>query len=102
MILMRGTLSIKPKMRARALVGIRKVMHASAEEAGVIAYQMSVDVDNPDKLYFMEVYQDEASLNAHAKSAHARDFMASTMPLMDLSEAILLIGEMLPYKLQTS
>lgn len=56
--------------RAAALQAAKELVAASLSDKGCIAYDVFESVTRPDVLMICETWADEASLDAHQKSAH--------------------------------
>ncbi|MDW3682765.1 putative quinol monooxygenase [Cupriavidus sp. CV2] len=56
----------------------RKNIEASVrDEPGVLLMYCAVDKDDPNKLYVVEVYRDQAAYQAHVESAHFKAFLGA-------------------------
>ena len=55
----------------------RVMAAATLKEPGCIDYCFAVDITNATRIRVFEVWQDQAALDAHMKSAHMIAFMAA-------------------------
>jgi quinol monooxygenase YgiN len=54
---------------------------ASRSEAGNISYDFYEDVADPAKFTFIEVWKDQAAIEAHNASSHFQEFVEKAGPL---------------------
>lgn len=54
------------------------VENTRTKDAGCIRYDLLQDIKNPQILTMVEEWEDQDSLNAHMKSSHFKEVMAST------------------------
>ncbi len=72
MILVIGRVTAKPDTFDEMLRVSRAHVHRSRTEPGCISHDVSVDVDNPLTLHFIERWADEAALKAHFRVKESR------------------------------
>lgn len=53
------------------------------EEEGVLRYALHRDTANPNRLVMIEVYDDQAALEAHGKTPHLQELMGALKGLLD-------------------
>ena len=70
MIVLHAVFPIDPAERERALALFAELVEASNEEPGVIDYRAAADLEDPNVIRFVEVYEDEAATEAHRNTAH--------------------------------
>ncbi len=58
----------------------REMVAETLKEAGCIDYDLAVDIANAARIRVFEVWQDQASMDAHMQSAHMARFMAALDP----------------------
>lgn len=93
MILVLGAVVVSPGKRDEALTLAREHVLRSRAEPGCVEHGVSIDVDNPDRLVFVERWESPAALQAHfavpASRAFAREIasLASEPVTMSLFEA---------------
>ena len=65
------TVHIKPEMQAKFLEVIRHdAAHSEQDEPGCLRFDVIQDAQDPNTIYFYEVYRDEAALAAHRAAPH--------------------------------
>jgi quinol monooxygenase YgiN len=70
------TIDLLPGMRDQVLAQAPTAQAATRAEAGCIAYDFYTCTDNPDRLVFVEVWQDEAAHAFHMTQDHTKRFIA--------------------------
>jgi quinol monooxygenase YgiN len=55
--------------RDEALATLGKLVAATEDEPGTVQYLMHTEVENPDVIWFYELYADQAAFEAHSGSA---------------------------------
>ncbi len=78
-VIVAGTVPINPEMRDVAVSAIRKCVAETKKEAGCRAYEFTVDLNDANLFHLYELWDDDASLEAHMKLAHTVELLA-TMP----------------------
>ncbi|WP_426573060.1 putative quinol monooxygenase [Aquihabitans sp. McL0605] len=77
MFVVTGYLTINPDLRAEAEAAIAAFVPATRAEAGCIDYRMSTDVLDPTIINGVEIWEDQAAIDAHMGSAHMAEFMGA-------------------------
>jgi quinol monooxygenase YgiN len=76
-------LEIDPAQVERYMAAVREEMETSVRvEPGVIAIYAVAEKDNPSKLWFFEMYADEAAYEAHRDSPHFRKYFETTKDMI--------------------
>lgn len=76
-------LEIDPARMAHYRAAVREEMEASVRlEPGVIAIYAVAQRDDPNKLWFFEMYTDEAAYNAHREAPHFRRYFETTKDMI--------------------
>ena len=57
------------------------LVEASRAEEGNVSYDFYVDLENPAKFTFIEVWKDRGAIDHHNATSHFQDFVESTRPL---------------------
>ena len=60
----------KPERRSDLAAALAKTAAASRGDAGCLSYAFAQDVEDPDHFVSVELWQDKASLDAHATQPH--------------------------------
>lgn len=74
MIVVAGTVRIRPEQRAEAVRVALAMERATRAEPGCIAYRFSSALDDPDTFLICEEWESEDALAAHFASDHMRVF----------------------------
>ena len=75
MIVLQVTVQVKPERRAEFLEAVRHdAEHSEKDEPGCLRFDVIQDRDDPCRLYYYEVYKDEAALAAHRESPHFKQY----------------------------
>ncbi len=74
MVIVAGTVEIKPELVEEAKQLTNKVSAATQAEEGCITYQFYSDLSNPSTFLVFEVWESEAALAAHFKTEHMAEF----------------------------
>ncbi len=77
MLYLISTARLKPGTRDLCLAPARAVIEASRKEPGCVAYDLHFSVTDPDKMVFVEVWQDRAALDEHFTTAHFKAWRAA-------------------------
>jgi len=85
------TIIARLKMRAgkeeEALERLRTMVSAAeAEEPGTLAYICHRSQNDPSEIIFVEMYEDDAALQAHGRTAHMGEFRSGFGQLFDVSQ----------------
>ena len=83
MIVLHVTIQVKPEHIAEFLEIARyDAEHSQQDESGCLRFDVLRDRDDPNRLYFYEVYQDEAALEAHRQTPHFKLYFEKSQPLL--------------------
>lgn len=82
MFVVTGYLTINPELRAEAEAAMAPFVAATRAEAGCIDYRFSTDVLDPTIINGVEIWEDQASIDAHMGSAHMAEFMGAIGPCL--------------------
>lgn len=74
MIVITGTVRISPGALERARPAMERMIRASREEEGCIAYSYGVDVLDPDLIHVSEKWESRDALAAHFNSPHMAEW----------------------------
>jgi quinol monooxygenase YgiN len=85
MLILAGSIRIAEGKRAAALAPIQRMVEATRQEAGCLAYALSFDALDEHLVRIFEVFTDEAALAVHRASAHMAAWR-SVMPSLGISE----------------
>ena len=75
MIIVAGTVAIKPGNRDQAASVALKMVAATKPEAGCIAYDFWSDLGDPDRFHVYEEWESQDALEDHFKTSHMAEFM---------------------------
>jgi quinol monooxygenase YgiN len=78
-----ATLPGKPDKREELAAALAKAAAASRGDAGCLSYAFHVDLEDPDRYVSVEVWQDQASLDAHFQAPHLAELFAVAGDLLD-------------------
>ena len=59
----------------------RDPVQASRDEEGNVSYDINMDLADPAKVAFLEVWKDRAAIGQHNATSHFQTFVAATGPL---------------------
>jgi quinol monooxygenase YgiN len=74
MIYVVATMTIKPEKREEVLAAARVVVAETQNEKGCQSYDMHVSVTDPNKLVFVERWDDRACLTSHMSMPHFKEW----------------------------
>jgi quinol monooxygenase YgiN len=74
MIVLHAALPIRPEKRDEALDAAETIVEHSNQEDGVIDYRATIDIQDGNRIRFIEQYEDESALEAHLGSDHYTEF----------------------------
>lgn len=77
MIVIHATLPIDPGHREDATEVFADLARGSRDEAGVVDYRVTSDLEEPNVIRIIEQYEDEAALGAHSETEHFQEFQAA-------------------------
>lgn len=83
MQVLHAVVPIDPQYHEEALEFFSELGELSRAEDGVVEYHAAMDVDDRSTFRFVEVYADEAALEAHTNSEHFREFEERVPGLLD-------------------
>jgi len=75
MIIVHGTIPIRPDARERALELARSMAEASREEHGCISYEFYVGLSDPNTLMLFQEWDSMETLMAHFQTEHMESFL---------------------------
>jgi (4S)-4-hydroxy-5-phosphonooxypentane-2,3-dione isomerase len=79
MIILQVTVQVKPEHTGAFIEVLRHdAEHSENDEPGCLRFDVSQDRDDPNRLYYYEVYKDEAALAAHRETAHFKYYAEKT------------------------
>ena len=79
MIIVSGSVRIRPEARDEAVQAARTMMEATRAEAGCRAYRFSLDMVEPTLVYIYEEWESAAALERHFATPHMAAFQ-QTLP----------------------
>jgi quinol monooxygenase YgiN len=74
MLVIAGTVKVKPEMRAEAVQAAIKMAKASQAESGCKAYRFYADLEDPNTFLIFEQWEDDAALMTHFQTPHMAEF----------------------------
>jgi quinol monooxygenase YgiN len=74
MLIIAGTVKVKPETRADAQAAALKMARATASEAGCTSYRFYADLEDPNTFLIFEQWESEAALLAHFQTPHMAEF----------------------------
>ena len=83
MIIVHGTIPIKPDCREEALELARRMSEATRHEAGCISYDFYVGLSDPNTLMLFQEWEDMESLMGHFKTEHMESFLLELPDVLD-------------------
>ena len=78
-----ANLSGKSDKREECKAALAKAAAASRGDAGCLGYTFTVDVENPDHYVSVELWEDQAALDAHFGAPHLAELMTVAGELLD-------------------
>ena len=75
MIIVHGTMPIKPDCRDQALSLAREMSIATQAEDGCISYDFYVGLSDPNTLVLLQEWESMEALSAHFRTRHLREFL---------------------------
>lgn len=76
----------KPGCEAQLQQALLALIEPTLREPGVLQYELHQDLAEPRRFVFVERWESEAALAAHAKSAHIAAWRAHSIELVEHSE----------------
>ncbi|HLK59986.1 MAG TPA: putative quinol monooxygenase [Chthonomonadaceae bacterium] len=74
MIVVAGSVTVRPDQRERAVAAAVKMVAATQQEAGCLKYDMYSDLSNPNRIFVFEEWESDAALMAHFQTPHMAEF----------------------------
>ncbi len=74
MIVIAGSVKVKPERREQALAAARRMMDATRAEPGCRAYRFSADLVDPTLVHVFEEWESAEALAQHFASPHMAEF----------------------------
>jgi len=75
MIIVHGSIPIRPECRERALELARAMTEATQSEAGCISYDFYVGLSDPNTLMLFQEWENMDALMGHFQTAHMDEFL---------------------------
>jgi quinol monooxygenase YgiN len=75
-IVVAGTVSIRPERREEAVAVAREMARATRAEPGCISYRFYADLEDPTTFFVFEEWESEAALGRHFETEHMRVFQS--------------------------
>ena len=85
-----ATLAVQPAHRAELLAVFRNLVAKSRAEAGNLRYDLHQDLQNANRLVFVETWQDQAAVDSHNASAHFQNFLQAIDGKTDSVDIVLM------------
>ena len=76
MIIIAGTISVKPETREAAIEACLTMQKATQQEEGCISYRFHADLEDPNTLFLFEEWESQEHLSAHFKAEHMKAYRA--------------------------
>lgn len=83
MIIVIGTARVRPDRRDELLTAMRHIARDTRRDDGCVSYRFAADIADPDVIVGIEVWRDQASLDAHMGHDHTTAFLAVVPDLID-------------------
>jgi quinol monooxygenase YgiN len=83
MIVLSGTLNIKPGLESKLIRLTDVLLPQSRCEAGCIRYELLVDAMNPARFVFFEIWRSQNDLNEHFEKEYFKIFANALPELVD-------------------
>ena len=77
MIIVAGTIDIKPEKHDDAVIAAQKMVAATEQEAGCITYRFYEDISQPNRFLVYEQWESAENLKAHFQTPHTAEFNAA-------------------------
>jgi quinol monooxygenase YgiN len=74
MIVIAGTIAVKPERREEAKQRALRMAEETHKEAGCLTYQFYADLADPNMFFIFEEWESDEALNKHFQSAHMKEF----------------------------
>ena len=76
MLLVVGTIRLSPENLERARPAMRRLVEATRQEDGCLAYNYSGDLLDPGLVHIDEIWTDQSKLDGHLKAPHVLEWRA--------------------------
>ena len=76
MIVVAGTVTVRPELREKAATAAVSMVAATQQEAGCLKYNIFSDLTDPHTFFVFEEWESDAALMGHFQSAHMATFAA--------------------------
>jgi quinol monooxygenase YgiN len=73
-IVVAGTITVRPERREEAIRMARAMAQATRAEAGCVAYDFYADLTDPGTFFVFEVWESDAALTRHFQTEHMAAF----------------------------
>jgi quinol monooxygenase YgiN len=83
MIIVLGTARARKERRRELLLAMHDVVGATRADDGCISYRFAADIADPDVIVGIEVWRDQAALDAHMVHDHTATFLSTVPDLID-------------------
>jgi len=87
-IVIAGTVPVRPDRRAEAVRAAVAMAEATRAEPGCVTYRFAADLGDPDTFLVFEEWEDEAALARHFTTAHMAAFRRALPELVAGPSAI--------------
>lgn len=77
MIVIAGTVNVRPDRRGEAVEAALRVAAATQREAGCISYRFYADLADPNVFLIFEEWESDAALARHFETEHLKAFRAA-------------------------
>jgi quinol monooxygenase YgiN len=82
MIVVAGTVAINPASREEAARVALKMVAATQQESGCLAYDFWCDLADPNRFHVFEEWETQEALEAHFQTSHMAEFMQALPTLV--------------------
>jgi quinol monooxygenase YgiN len=76
MLIVIGDATAAPGRRDALVTAARAVAEATRRDHGCLAYSFAADIEDEDRILSIEIWADQAALDAHLDHAHTAEFLA--------------------------
>lgn len=83
MIVVIGSARARPGLRDEVVRAAAEIAADTEHDDGCLMYTFAADVRDPDRIIGVEVWRDQAALDAHMQHEHTTAFMAIVPGLVD-------------------
>lgn len=83
MVIVLGSARALKGRREELVAAARKVASGTRTDEGCQSYDFSASLDDEDVILSVEVWRDQAALDAHMAHPHTQDFLAEVGGLLD-------------------